>query len=96
MNAVSSVSPARVPAPADFVEAELVDGEVLLYHPRQTAAVYLNPTAALVWGLCDGNRTVADIIALLEASYPDADPPVADGVAAALESLQKDGMIVWR
>jgi len=96
MNAASSTTLARIPAPADFVEAELVDDEVLLYHPRRTAAVHLNPTAALVWGLCDGARTVADIIALLEASYPDAEPPVADGVAAALDSLQKDGMIVFR
>ncbi|MDR3469475.1 MAG: PqqD family protein [Xanthobacteraceae bacterium] len=96
MNAGSPAAGARIPAPADLVEVEVVDDEVLLYHPRQTAAVYLNPTAAVVWGLCDGRRTVADIVALLEESYPDADPPVAEGVEAALASLQKDGMIVFR
>jgi hypothetical protein len=96
MNAGSPAAGPRIPAPADFVEVEVVDDEVLLYHPRQTAAVYLNPTAAVVWGLCDGSRTVADIVALLEESYPDADPPIAEGVEAALASLQKDGMIVFR
>lgn len=92
----ASSARARVPVPADFVEAELVDNEVLLYHPRHTSAVYLNPTAALVWGLCDGNRTVADIIALLETSYPDAELSIADGVDAALAGLEKDGMIDFR
>jgi len=95
MNAASPPG-ARIPVPADFVEAELVDNEVLLYHPRHASAVYLNPTAALVWGLCDGHRTVADVIALLESSYPDATPPVAEGVEAAFAGLQKDGMIVFR
>lgn len=96
MNPGSSAAGTRIPVPADFVEVEVIDNEVLLYHPRQTAAVYLNPTAAVVWGLCDGTRSVAEIVALLEQSYPDADPPVAEGVEAALAGLQKDGMIVLR
>ena len=48
----------HIPVPAAGVEMEVVEGEVLLYHPQQTRAVYLNPTAAVVWGLCDGSRSV--------------------------------------
>jgi hypothetical protein len=86
----------RIPVSAEHVAAEVIDNEVVLYHPQKTAAVYLNATAAMVWGLCDGTRTVADIVALLETSYPDEQPIIADGVAAALEDLHKDGMIVFR
>lgn len=86
----------RIPVPAAHVEAEVIDNEVVLYHPRLTTAVHLNATAAMVWGLCDGTRTVADIVALLEASYPDDQPIIAEGVAVAIEGLHKDGMIVFR
>jgi len=96
MTAGSPVARDRIPAPADHVETELVDNEVLLYHPRQTTAVYLNPAAAMVWGLCDGARTVADIIALLQDSYPDAGATMVEDVEHAIESLHKDGMIVLR
>ncbi|MGO9357552.1 MAG: PqqD family protein [Xanthobacteraceae bacterium] len=96
MTAASSVTRDRIPVPADHVETELVDNEVLLFHPRQTAAVYLNATAAMVWGLCDGVRTVADIIALLEGAYPDAGASIVADVEDAFQSLHKDGMIVLR
>jgi coenzyme PQQ biosynthesis protein PqqD len=86
----------RIPVRVDHVETEVVDSEVLLYHPQRTTAVYLNPAAGLVWGLCDGARSVADIIAVLVESYPDAEAAIAEDVREAVESLQKDGMIVLR
>jgi hypothetical protein len=46
----------HIPVPAADVEIEVVDGEVLLYHPQQTRAIYLNPTAAVVWGLTGADR----------------------------------------
>jgi Coenzyme PQQ synthesis protein D (PqqD) len=63
-----------IPKPVADVEMEVIEGEVLLYHPRQTRVVYLNQTAALVWGLCDGNRSVGEIIRVIEESYPDTSP----------------------
>jgi hypothetical protein len=83
----------HIPAPAADVEMEVVDGEVLLYHPQQTRAVYLNPTAAVVWGLCDGSRSVREIIRVVGEAYPDADS-VTDDVLATLNQLQESGVLV--
>ena len=53
--------------------------ELLVYHPGSEAAVSLNLTAAAVWDLCDGVRSVNEIVGSLwsacgeEASVIDAD-----------------------
>jgi hypothetical protein len=83
-----------VPAPSADIEMEVVDGEVLLYHPRQTRAVYLNPTAAVVWSLCDGNRSVREIIRVIGECYPDADANLTDDVLVTLNHLQESGVLV--
>ena len=47
------------------------DGEFLLAMPdRFSRLVVLNRTAGSVWNLCDGARTIAEIIAELRQMYP--------------------------
>ena len=53
-----------------FLLQEL-DDEILLYHPQHTRAVYMNATATLIWGLCDGATPVVEIIRVLEQAFPD-------------------------
>ena len=65
-----------IPKPLEGYRVEEMDGELLLYHPQSTATIYMNQTAALVWQLCDGEREVAEIIAILTESFPDAEPSV--------------------
>ncbi len=83
----------RVPVPTAGLEMEIVEGEVLLYDPRQTRATYLNATAALVWGLCDGRRSVGEIIKLLAENYPDAPASLTDDVLVALRQLHESGLL---
>jgi len=78
------------------VEMEVVDGEVLLYHPRHTRAFYLNPTAAIIWALCDGNRSVRDIIDVIGQSYPEASANLPADVLATLNELRESGVLVTR
>jgi len=78
-----------VPKPASDIEEEVVEGEVLLYHQ----AIYLNSTAAIIWGLCDGSRSVREIIRLIGESYPDADD-LADQVMITLNQLQESTVLV--
>jgi hypothetical protein len=56
------------------VVAEPIDDEVLVYDLERDRAHRLNRTAALVWRHCDGQRTVGDLTALLQAELD----PVAD------------------
>jgi hypothetical protein len=55
--------------------------------------MYCNSTASLIWGLCDGQRTVQDIIALLSAAYEPAAAAVAADVEATLNQFHQQGAI---
>jgi pyrroloquinoline quinone biosynthesis protein D len=55
-------------------------------------AVRLNATAAEVLGLCDGERSVDDIVATLSARYAAAD--VTDDVRELLDALGQRGLVV--
>lgn len=71
---------------------EEIDDELLLYHPAKTKAVYLNETAALVWQLCNNERSVAEIVSLLEENYPESDTIRSD-VEQTLQQLADNGAV---
>ncbi len=50
---------------------EDMDGEILLYQPVSAEAIQLNESSLMVWKLCDGKHSVADIITAIEELYPD-------------------------
>jgi pyrroloquinoline quinone biosynthesis protein D len=54
--------------------------------------VRLNPTAAEVLELCDGKRSVDDIIGALAAHYGGAD--VGDDVRGLLDAMAGKGLVV--
>lgn len=60
---------------ADLVIQEVAD-EVLVYDLKSHQAHCLNQTAALVWKYCDGQKTVADITALLGKETTIDEPAV--------------------
>jgi pyrroloquinoline quinone biosynthesis protein D len=62
---------------------------VLLY---PEGALTLNPTAADVLGLCDGERTVDDISEELSARYQGA--AVRDDVARLLAAIADRGLVI--
>ncbi len=66
---------------------EELDGEILLAHPAMTKTIYLNETAALIWQLCNGQRTTAEIAELLQEAFPDADGTIAEEVDVTLRRL---------
>jgi pyrroloquinoline quinone biosynthesis protein D len=64
--------------------------EHLLLIPE--GVVRLNPTAAEVLGLCDGERSLDDIAAELSARYEGAD--VRDDVVELVDALEQKGLVV--
>ena len=66
---------------------EHIDGEITVYHPTLTTAVYLNETGALIWELCDGKRTISDIIELLGEQYPESRTQIETDVKALIGQL---------
>jgi hypothetical protein len=66
---------------------EEFDGEITVYHPTLATSLYLNETGALVWNLCDGSRSVSEIIALLSSHYPESSAQIELDVLALVNRL---------
>jgi pyrroloquinoline quinone biosynthesis protein D len=64
--------------------------EHLLLIPE--GAVRLNPTAAEVLELCDGERSLDDIVGVLSARYDGAD--LRDDVVQLVDALTQKGLVV--
>ena len=74
---------------------EEIDGELLIYHPTETSVVYCNRTASLIWHLCDGTHTAAEISTLLSEAYPEAAASIPADVDATLRTLTQQQVITW-
>jgi coenzyme PQQ biosynthesis protein PqqD len=75
------------------VVAEDMGEELLLYRPSAHKAIHLNSTAAAIWKLCDGTRTVKDLVDSLEAEFPDAKPRIASEVQDVVDQLLREGAL---
>jgi pyrroloquinoline quinone biosynthesis protein D len=64
--------------------------EHLLLIPE--GAVRLNPTAAEVLELCDGERSLDDIVGALSARYDGAD--LRDDVVELVDAMAQKGLVV--
>jgi coenzyme PQQ synthesis protein D (PqqD) len=71
----------------DFLLAQHVGHELVIYDERTHEAHRLSRTAALVWETADGSRDVHDVAARLRDSLRTADPPADPIDDAASESL---------
>ena len=84
--------PNSLPQRKDLQE-EQVGEELVLYHHASRKSVYLNESGAVVWKLCDGQRTVQQIIDLLAESYPDAKADMAADVWESINNLRREGVL---
>ena len=65
--------PEAVPQPQTGFHEEEIDQELVLYHAETARVVYLNPAATVVWRLCDGQRSLEEIITMVEQAYPEGE-----------------------
>ncbi len=66
---------------------ERIDNEVTVYHPTLTTSLYLNETGGIIWELCDGQRSTADIIDILGGIYQESRQQVAEDVMNLIARL---------
>jgi hypothetical protein len=76
-----------------FVIEEIED-EILLYRPSTHKAIHLNGTAAAIWKLCDGTRTIKDLVDCLISEYPSAQSSISHEVQEAIDLLLRDGALI--
>jgi pyrroloquinoline quinone biosynthesis protein D len=82
-----------VPSPRGRHVIEEIDHESLIYRRPTKAAIYLNETATVIWKLCDGTRTVQEIIAILADTFPDAAEDVRADVRQTIDELVGAGAL---
>ena len=64
-----------------------MEGEGLLYSHEKMTTIYLNESAAAIWRLCDGQRTVAQIVDFLKSAYPDLSPQLDGDVCSMIQQF---------
>ena len=86
----------RIPIQRYTFVLEEMDEESLLYHDGLKKTIYLNETATIIWKLCDGTRTIQDIIDLLNQAYADSGERVDADVAEGIAQLAAEGALRMR
>lgn len=77
-------------------ESDLViqdfNNEVLIYDLKKNKALCLNETASIIWRLCDGEKSVAEISQIMSQQLKS--PISEDFVWLALDQLKKENLLV--
>ena len=80
------------PERADGLESYEVDDGLVVYQAASDRVHYLNPTASVVYELCTGNHTEAEIVALVGEVWGLAEPPTEE-VQRCLADLRTEGVV---
>ncbi len=85
-----------IPAPVDGFQIETLDDEIVLLHPARNIIIHSNQTGALIWQLCDGARSLDEIVEILSAAYPESYAEIATDVPAVIQTLLMRGALKSR
>ena len=77
---------------APGVEINQLEDGYVVYDPTKDRVHYLNPTAALILELCNGQVPTRDLPTLVQNAYNLTDPPHGE-VNQCLQKLCEEGLI---
>ena len=72
---------------------EIMDGETVLYEESSKKMIYLNESATVVFQLCDGQRTVREIIEVLASAYPEVSGSIGHDVLTVIDYLVQECVV---
>lgn len=81
------------PCPVEGLVEYEVEDDLVLYNPSRDVAHVLNPSAATIWWLCDGDKTHQAITTLLAQLYGLDQREVATDVEATLAEFRQAGVV---
>jgi hypothetical protein len=81
------------PTIAEDLDVNETDDGLIIYQESADRVHHLNPTAAVVFALCDGTRTASEIARLVAETFGLADSPEAK-TNACLEDLARENLII--
>jgi coenzyme PQQ biosynthesis protein PqqD len=82
-----------IPKALENLKVEIMDGETVIYDDSIQKMIYLNESATVIFQLCDGQRSILEIVELLENAYPDASTSIMDDVLGAVDYLVQEGAL---
>ncbi|MFC1849775.1 pyrroloquinoline quinone biosynthesis peptide chaperone PqqD [candidate division CSSED10-310 bacterium] len=85
-----------IPKQVSGIKIETFGDGVLLYKETVREAAYLNNSAAVIWALCDGKNTLADIENALQKAYPEGKDSIQEDINFTLEKLQQKDAIEFK
>jgi len=82
------------PIRAHSLEVNEAEDGLVVFDPTQDMVHHLNPSAAVIFDLCDGTRDADEIAAILAETYELDAPPTEDALAG-LRELAERKLIRW-
>ena len=76
------------------LEINEADDGLVVYDPSSDMVHHLNPSAAVIFDLCDGTRDAEAIARILGEAY-GLDAPPLEEATAGLRELRERGLIRW-
>ena len=83
-----------VPRRRDGLESSSLGGRLILYDPASGALHTLNRSAAEIFELCDGSRSVGQVLATLCGRYGVPEEEIGGDVIACLQELREKELVV--
>jgi hypothetical protein len=87
------MNPIKIPCPMPDFQIQNLDGEIVLLHPTRNTIIHINQTGALVWQLCNGVRSVHEIVLLLGDAYPEAQEQIKADVPQIIHQFAAHGAL---
>jgi len=81
------------PVPHPQVAGRVIDGEAVIILSESNLVNVYNPVGSRVWELCDGTRTVDDVINLIVSEYEVNRERAQTDVVAFIEQLLVDRVL---
>jgi Coenzyme PQQ synthesis protein D (PqqD) len=82
------------PRRLESLEVNEAEDGLVIYDPATDMVHHLNPSAAVIFDLCDGTRDPDAIARLLAEAYDLQSPPIAQAIAG-LRELADRHLIRW-
>ena len=83
---------AERPQPASGIDIHEVEDGFVVFDAGTDRVHYLNPTATVVFSLCDGTRTPSEIAQLVQSAW-DLDAAPVDDVVECIVQLRDEGVL---
>lgn len=72
---------------------EEIEDESVVFSRTKAKSYFMNGTASAVWKLCDGSRSVQEVVDVLGENYPESRPEIARDVLQIVNSLVNEGLL---